>query len=69
MPKGLRLTAAEAEAMMLRAGFAWLRSRGSHRIYQKHARRVVEFRSIPASRCTRRSLVLEAIEEAPSGVA
>ena len=41
MPKLPRLTAAEAEAMLLRAGFGWLRSKGSHRIYQKGGRRVV----------------------------
>ena len=41
MPKALRLTAPEAEAMLLRAGFVWLRSKGSHRIYQAGARRVV----------------------------
>jgi predicted RNA binding protein YcfA (HicA-like mRNA interferase family) len=31
MPK-LRLTAADAEAMLLKAGFVWLRFKGSHRI-------------------------------------
>ena len=41
MPKLPRLTAAEAEAMLLRAGFVWLRSKGSHRIYAKDLRRVV----------------------------
>jgi predicted RNA binding protein YcfA (HicA-like mRNA interferase family) len=41
MPKLPRLTAAEAEAMLLRAGFVWLRSKGSHRIYAKGGRRVV----------------------------
>jgi predicted RNA binding protein YcfA (HicA-like mRNA interferase family) len=41
MPKVPRLTAAEAEAMVLKAGFAWLRSKGSHRIYVKGGRRVV----------------------------
>jgi predicted RNA binding protein YcfA (HicA-like mRNA interferase family) len=35
------LTAAEAEAMLLKAGFDWLRSKGSHRIYIKGGRRVV----------------------------
>jgi predicted RNA binding protein YcfA (HicA-like mRNA interferase family) len=33
MPKAPRLTAAEAEAMLSKAGFVWLRSKGSHRIY------------------------------------
>ena len=41
MPKLPRLTAAEAEAMLLGAGFVWLRSKGSHRIYAKRVRRVV----------------------------
>jgi predicted RNA binding protein YcfA (HicA-like mRNA interferase family) len=41
MPKAPRLTAAEAEAMLLRAGFFLLRSKGSHRIYAKGGRRVV----------------------------
>jgi len=41
MPKAPRLTALEAEAMLLRAGFRWLRSKGSHRIYQLGARRIV----------------------------
>jgi predicted RNA binding protein YcfA (HicA-like mRNA interferase family) len=41
MPKPPRLTAAEAEAMLLRAGFVWLRTKGSHRIYQAGVRRVV----------------------------
>jgi predicted RNA binding protein YcfA (HicA-like mRNA interferase family) len=41
MPKVPRVTAAEAEAMLLRAGFLWLRSKGSHRIYAKGLRRVV----------------------------
>lgn len=41
MPKAPRLTAAEAEAMLFRAGFVWLRSKGSHRIYQSGTRRVV----------------------------
>ena len=41
MPKAPRLTAPEAEAMLLRAGFIWLRSKGSHRIYQAGTRRVV----------------------------
>jgi len=41
MPKLPRLTAADAEAMLLKAGFVWLRSKGSHRIYAKGGRRVV----------------------------
>lgn len=41
MPRPPRLTAAEAQAMLLRSGFVWLRSKGSHRIYAKGGRRVV----------------------------
>ncbi len=41
MPKTPRVDAVEAEAMLLKAGFEWLRSRGSHRIYKKGGRRVV----------------------------
>ena len=41
MPRIPRLTAAEAEALLAKAGFVWLRSKGSHRIYAKDARRVV----------------------------
>jgi predicted RNA binding protein YcfA (HicA-like mRNA interferase family) len=41
MPKLPRWTAAEAEKALLDAGFALLRSKGSHRIYLKGVRRVV----------------------------
>jgi predicted RNA binding protein YcfA (HicA-like mRNA interferase family) len=41
MPKAPRLSAPDAEAMLLKAGFVWLRTKGSHRIYSKGARRVV----------------------------
>jgi predicted RNA binding protein YcfA (HicA-like mRNA interferase family) len=41
MPKLPRLTAEEAEALLLKAGFGWLRSKGSHRIYARSGRRVV----------------------------
>ena len=41
MPRLPCLTAAEAEAMLLKTGFAWLRSKGSHRIYANGLRRVV----------------------------
>src|SRR5437762_957388 len=40
MPKLPRLTAADAEAMLLKADFVWLLSKGSHRIYAKVGRRV-----------------------------
>jgi predicted RNA binding protein YcfA (HicA-like mRNA interferase family) len=35
MPKWPRLTAPEAERLLMGAGFELLRSRGSHRIYKK----------------------------------
>ena len=41
MPKIPRLTAKQAEKMLLDAGFELLRSEGSHRIYGKQSRRVV----------------------------
>lgn len=41
MPKQPRLTATEAEALVLKAGFKLLRTQGSHRIYGKDQRRVV----------------------------
>ncbi|GMV93789.1 MAG: hypothetical protein AMXMBFR82_35670 [Candidatus Hydrogenedentota bacterium] len=41
MPKAPRLTAPEAEAVLLKAGFELVRTRGSHRIYRKGSRRCV----------------------------
>ena len=41
MPKFPRLTAAEAEKRLLKAGFQHIRSKGSHRIYQKDKERFV----------------------------
>jgi predicted RNA binding protein YcfA (HicA-like mRNA interferase family) len=41
MPKLPRLTAAEGERLLLRAGLVWVRSKGSHRIYQRQAERMV----------------------------
>ena len=41
MPKLVRLTAEEAEALLLKAGFLLLRSKGSHRIYMKGNKRIV----------------------------
>lgn len=41
MPKLPRLTAQEAEKLLLAAGFTLLRSKGSHRIYLKAGVRVV----------------------------
>jgi predicted RNA binding protein YcfA (HicA-like mRNA interferase family) len=64
MPKLPRLAAAEAEAMLLRAGFVWLRSKGSHRIYAKRVRRVVvPFHGGATLHPKAVEEVLEAIEE------
>ncbi len=41
MPKLQRLTAEEAEKKLLKAGFQHIRSKGSHRIYQKDQERFV----------------------------
>ena len=41
MPKLPRLTAKEAEALLLKAGFVLMRSKGSHRIFFKNDVRVV----------------------------
>ena len=64
MPKAPRLTAAEAEALLLRSGFIWLRSKGSHRIYQSGGRRVVvPFHSGVTLHPKTIKEVLDAIEE------
>jgi predicted RNA binding protein YcfA (HicA-like mRNA interferase family) len=64
MPKVPRLTAADAEAMLLKSGFSWLRSKGSHRIYAKGGRRVVvPFHSSATLHPKIVKQVLEAIEE------
>jgi predicted RNA binding protein YcfA (HicA-like mRNA interferase family) len=41
MPRLPRLTAPEAERRLLGAGFALIRSKGSHRIYQRQKERLV----------------------------
>jgi predicted RNA binding protein YcfA (HicA-like mRNA interferase family) len=41
MSKSPRWTAREAETELLRNGFSLIRSRGSHRIYEKGGRKVV----------------------------
>ena len=41
MARQPRLTAAEAERILFSAGFALMRSKGSHRIYFRAGRRVV----------------------------
>jgi predicted RNA binding protein YcfA (HicA-like mRNA interferase family) len=59
-----RLTAAEAEAMLFRAGFVWLRSKGRHRIYAKGGRRVVvPFHGSATLHPKASKEVLDAIEE------
>jgi predicted RNA binding protein YcfA (HicA-like mRNA interferase family) len=69
MPKVPRLTAADAEAILLKAGFAWLRSKGSHRIYSKGARRVVvPFHSGATLHPKIVKQVLDAIEETSTGL-
>jgi predicted RNA binding protein YcfA (HicA-like mRNA interferase family) len=41
LPRSERLTPEEAESLLLKAGFVWLRSKGSHRIYVKGRTRLV----------------------------
>jgi len=41
MPRSPRLTALEAEGLLLSAGFILMRSKGSHRIYMKGSIRFV----------------------------
>ena len=41
MPKLPRLSATEAEDMLLRSGFRLERSKGSHRIYMKERQRII----------------------------
>jgi predicted RNA binding protein YcfA (HicA-like mRNA interferase family) len=65
MPRLPRLTAADAEALLLKAAFVWLRSKGSHRIYAKGTRKVVvPFHSSATLHPKIVKQVLDAIEEA-----
>lgn len=65
MPKQPRITALEAERMLLKAGFEMIRSKGSHRIYQKFSRRVVvPFHSTKLLHPKIVKQVLESIEKA-----
>jgi len=41
LPKSPRLTAREAEKRLLNAGFAFLRQKGSHKIYVRNNERIV----------------------------
>ena len=68
MPKLPRLTALEAEALLRKSGFVWLRAKGSHRIYAKGGRRVViPFHASATLHPKISRQVLEAIEEAGTG--
>ncbi len=54
--------------MLLKAGFAWLRSKGSHRIYAKGGRGVVvPFHSNATLHPKIVKQILEAIEEVSTG--
>ncbi len=68
MPRLPRLTATDAEALLLKSGFVWLRSKGSHRIYAKVGRRVVvPFHSNTILHPKIIKQVIEALEDAGSG--
>jgi len=41
LPKTERPTAEEAERLLLKSGFHWLRTKGSHRIYLRGRSRIV----------------------------
>ncbi|HAO21350.1 MAG: hypothetical protein BWK80_43360 [Desulfobacteraceae bacterium IS3] len=41
MPKNPRMTAQKAESMLLKAGYTFIRSKGSHRIYMKAEERII----------------------------
>ena len=41
LPKVPRLTADEAEKLLIKSGFSHVRSKGSHRIYQREKERFV----------------------------
>jgi predicted RNA binding protein YcfA (HicA-like mRNA interferase family) len=70
MPKLPRWTANEAESALLAAGFALLRSKGSHRIYRKGPLRVtVPFHSGTVLHPKIVKQVLEIIEEAGQNTA
>jgi predicted RNA binding protein YcfA (HicA-like mRNA interferase family) len=64
MPKAPRLTAAQCEVLLLQAGFALIRSKGSHRIYGKTVQRVVvPFHGSATLHPRIAKQVLDAIEE------
>jgi len=41
LPKNPRITAIEAESMLLKSGYLLVRSKGIHRIYIKEGKRIV----------------------------
>ncbi|MCD6138010.1 MAG: type II toxin-antitoxin system HicA family toxin [Deltaproteobacteria bacterium] len=43
MPKLPRLTAEEAERILLKAGFEHVRTKGSHKIYRRDKERLYQF--------------------------
>lgn len=65
MPKLPRLTAQEAESMLLKAGYEFIRSKGSHRIYIKGNKRIV----VPfhASRVLHPKLVKQVLKAIDAG--
>ena len=65
MAKQIVLNAKQAEKMLLKAGFAWVRTTGSHRIYMKqNIRMVLPFHAGKSLHPKIIKQVLEAIEEA-----
>jgi predicted RNA binding protein YcfA (HicA-like mRNA interferase family) len=65
MPKPPRLSAVDAETLLFKAGFLWLRSKGSHRVYFKGGRRVVvPFHGTGTLHPKIVKQILDAIEEA-----
>ena len=64
LPKALRLTASEAESLLLKNGFQLIRTKGSHRIYIKDGRRItVPFHSGKILHPKLAKQVIKAIEE------
>lgn len=65
MAKQVDLDAKQAEKMLLKAGFNWVRTKGSHRIYmKKNVRLVLPFHAGKSLHPKIVKQVLEVIEEA-----
>ena len=65
MPRLPRLNAAEAEGLLLKSGFTWLRSKGRHKLDAKGVRRVaVPFHGNDMLHPKIVKQVVEAIEDA-----